>query len=229
MVINNMKIIKNLLSLSSCLRQVPLELQLKRLSAPIPVLRVRDELPLLLNVRGLRGRGVEIGVCRATFSSVMLDVWGGERYFAVDPWKEFPKDEYVDLANQPQHEQDSRFELAKSRLLRFGERVEIIRKTSFDAAAEFDSGSLDFVYIDGQHHYEAVKEDIEVWLPKLKPGGILCGHDYLNGLVDGCAFGVKRAVDEFVEGCGLPMSISLEKEFPSWFVFTSKATGKAIA
>jgi cephalosporin hydroxylase len=38
-----------------------------------------------------------------------------------------------------------------------------------------------FVVIDGAHDYKYVKADIEAWLPKVKSGGYLCGHDYLSG------------------------------------------------
>ena len=46
------------------------------------------------------------------------------------------------------------------------------------AAATYQDGSLDFVFIDGQHTYEAVCEDIDAWLSKVKPGGVLAGHDH---------------------------------------------------
>lgn len=48
---------------------------------------------------------------------------------------------------------------------------------SVDAAKKFKDESLDFVFIDAGHEYDAVKEDILAWFPKVKPGGILAGHD----------------------------------------------------
>jgi predicted O-methyltransferase YrrM len=53
-----------------------------------------------------------------------------------------------------------------------------LKMWSQDAAAKFEDGSLDLVYIDGEHTYEGVKRDIELFLPKIKPGGIISGHDY---------------------------------------------------
>jgi hypothetical protein len=50
------------------------------------------------------------------------------------------------------------------------------------------------VYIDAAHEYESVKADISAWLPKLKSGAILGGHDYLGTTEDG----VTRAVNEFI-------------------------------
>lgn len=55
-----------------------------------------------------------------------------------------------------------------------------LRMSSLDAAKLFENTSLDFVFIDAQHEYEFVKNDIVAWLPKIKAGGILAGHDYLK-------------------------------------------------
>ena len=55
--------------------------------------------------------------------------------------------------------------------------VQPIVATSIKASRGFDDGSLDFVFIDACHTYQAVKKDISSWLPKVKPGGILAGHD----------------------------------------------------
>lgn len=70
-----------------------------------------------------------------------------------------------------------------------------LKMTSIEASAKFKDNSLDFVFIDASHTYEDVKNDIINWLPKVKPGGILAGHDYYNNEYDYFP-GVKRAVDE---------------------------------
>lgn len=68
-----------------------------------------------------------------------------------------------------------------------------IKKSSVEASKLFLDKSLDFVMIDGDHSYQAVKADILSWLPKLKPGGLLAGDDYEWP-------GVKQAVHEIFEG-----------------------------
>ena len=68
------------------------------------------------------------------------------------------------------------------------------KMTSEQAAPCFTNGWLDFVYIDGNHQYEYVKNDIEMWLPKIKKGGWLGGHDYMNIDFED----VTKAVDEIV-------------------------------
>lgn len=66
-----------------------------------------------------------------------------------------------------------------------------IRLPSVEAAEQFEDGSLDAVFIDAEHTYEAVKADIAAWRPKIKKGGYLAGHDY-----SGAWPGVVRAVNE---------------------------------
>jgi predicted O-methyltransferase YrrM len=53
-----------------------------------------------------------------------------------------------------------------------------IRMTSVDASKLYEEDSLDFIFIDGAHDYNSVKEDIEHWFPKLKKGGYIAGDDY---------------------------------------------------
>lgn len=56
--------------------------------------------------------------------------------------------------------------------------INSVRMTSVEASKLYKNESLDFVFIDAAHDTESVKEDIAHWLPKVKPGGILAGHDY---------------------------------------------------
>ena len=71
--------------------------------------------------------------------------------------------------------------------------VKAIRQDSVSAANRFEDASLDMVFLDGQHEYEAVKADIYAWLPKIKPGGLLAGDDYQPSWP-----GVIQAVDELL-------------------------------
>lgn len=53
-----------------------------------------------------------------------------------------------------------------------------MRMTSMEAVEKFEDESVDFVFIDGSHEYKDIKDDIAHWLPKVKKGGVLAGHDY---------------------------------------------------
>lgn len=70
--------------------------------------------------------------------------------------------------------------------------VKIIRKFSGAASQDFKDGSVDFVFIDANHNYDPVRADIAAWLPKVRSGGIIAGHDYTAWNWPG----VKKAVDE---------------------------------
>ena len=116
---------------------------------------------------------------------------------SVDPWLEDRPENYVDIANVAQWHQDANYESAQKRLAPFGTRSTIWRMTSVEAAARIPAASLDFVYIDARHDYASVMEDLEAWYPKVRPGGLMTGHDYLDGTFDAGEFEVRRAVDEF--------------------------------
>jgi Methyltransferase domain len=142
-----------------------------RTAAKVPV---RSELPHLLNARGLLGRGAEIGVMKGNYSAHILREWRGRELISVDPWLEHP--ENADHARRV--------------LGAFGDRSRIMQTTSVEAAAQVPDAGLDFAYIDALHDYDSVKADLEAWFPKVRPGGILAGHDYPMP-------GVRAAVDEF--------------------------------
>ena len=123
------------------------------------------------------------------------------KVFAVDTWE--------GSKNEPPHQQDTYvrtgklYQLFLSNTAPVSSVVTPIRLPSVDAAKVHLDESLDVVFIDACHTYECVKEDIAAWLPKVKKGGYLAGHDYPWSHEDA----VKRAVDESLknievtEGC----------------------------
>jgi predicted O-methyltransferase YrrM len=92
-------------------------------------------------------------------------------------------------------------------------RLTAHRRPSADAAREFDDQSLDFVFIDARHTYEAASEDLAAWWPKVRPGGLIAGHDYTNSP------GVRAAVDEFVARHGLAHAFRVDRA--SWMIYRS--------
>lgn len=74
------------------------------------------------------------------------------------------------------------------------DQITTIVTTSLQASKLFENESLDFVFIDASHDYENVKADILAWMPKVKKGGILSGHDYNKHWP-----GVIQAVDELIK------------------------------
>jgi hypothetical protein len=102
------------------------------------------------------------------------------RWYAVDPWVSYPA--WQDTKNSLPPEEASAFmasayEEARQRLSRF-HHCTLLRMFSIEAAAQIPDGSLDLVYIDGNHGYDAVLEDLTRWAPKVRRGGVVSGHDY---------------------------------------------------
>lgn len=182
----------------------------------------RDELPALLNARGLFGKGVEIGVKTGVYSNELLTNWHGNELISVDPWLSADPEEYVDRSNVSQDEFERYYQKTVERLSKHGSRSTIWRMTSVEAAPRIPDHELDFVYIDARHDYESVIEDLEAWCTKVKPGGILAGHDYVDGDLPQGDFHVKSAVDGFFGTRGIPVhgteGPSVVEMFPTWIV-----------
>jgi hypothetical protein len=195
-----------------------------RFTYPSRITRVpsRDELPALLNARGLLGRGAEIGVKTGKYSDELLRYWRGAELVSIDPWLEAEWEEYVDRSNVPQDQQERNYQETRERLAPYGDRSTIWRLTSVEAAAKAEDHSFDFVYIDARHDYDSVLEDLEAWCAKVRPGGILAGHDYVDGDLPEGDFGVKSAVDEFFGARRIPVhgteGPSAVESFPTWIV-----------
>lgn len=93
--------------------------------------------------------------------------------------------------------------------------VSVIRAFSTEAAIHFSNGYFDVVYIDADHWDCA--NDIRFWWPKVKSGGLLAGHDYLDKPTDQEPNGVKRDVDSFITNSGLHLHLTQET-ISSWVI-----------
>lgn len=182
------------------------------------------------------GMGVEVGTFKGEFSKEILNVWEGTLYM-IDVWKGLGE-EYVDMSNHKNFDYEIFGETMKN-IEGFEERAIMIRASSEKASNLFYERSLDFVYIDANHAYEFVKQDIEIWFPKVKRGGYLCGHDYLKidwwndpnfadnkidkhiwsgeGKFYHGVFGVNPAVDAFCKKYGFSLTTT-DEWFGSWLI-----------
>lgn len=185
------------------------------------------------------GVGVEVGTFKGEFSKEIVRRFTGT-LFMVDVWNELG-DEYIDASNHKNFEGGVYGECMNN-IKGYEDRAIMIRANSKIASNFFEDNSLDFVYIDANHAYEFVKEDIELWYPKVKSGGYVMGHDYLlmnwdtppfaeNGLdkhiwtnkgsgdefnIYAGIFGVNPAVDEFCEKNNYNPKFT-EEWFSTWY------------
>jgi len=170
----------------------------------------------MLTRLGYKGEGAEIGVLRGNLSRFIYSRWFGKKLHLIDRWKETPG--YKDICNQSQKVQDELYESVKKSFAK-AEEVNIIRAESLEAAKQFKDGQLDWVYIDADHSYEAVKADIEAWFPKVRIGGLVSGDDYIDIISECGTFGVKSAVDEFIKqnDYKLKFSDDTDNPNPTWY------------
>jgi len=202
----------------------------------------------LINIIGKefpKGKGVEVGTFKGEFSKEIMNNWSGTLYM-VDVWRPLSNEEYLDSSNHTNFENGVYGE-AMNNIKGFEDRAVMVRATSEVAADMFEDNSLDFVYIDANHAYDYVVQDIELWYPKIKEGGYLCGHDYIRmdwyGDQNFCEnqkdkhiysgnfyhgiFGVNPAVDEFCSKHEYNPQVTKEW-FGSWWI-KKKVTSKKIA
>ncbi|KAK3252098.1 hypothetical protein CYMTET_38591 [Cymbomonas tetramitiformis] len=144
-------------------------------------MRSRGQVPALLNEEGFKV-GVELGVDSGMFSKFILMHWKTcEKHYMVDLWAPLD-DTYKDGTNnvQTKEHHDLRYETAQKNVEEFPGKYKILRNSTVEAVKYFEDESVDFIYIDARHDYMSVKEDLELWYPKIRPGGIIAGHDYLT-------------------------------------------------
>ena len=142
--------------------------------------------------------GAEVGVFEGMFTEKFCRA--GLKMYAIDPW--LP---YVGTGRtfrQP-GVQDMVYETAKERLT--GLNCEIIKKYSMDAVKDFKNESLDFVYLDGDHRFRYIAEDLAEWVTKIRKGGIVSGHDYYNTRpgARNVMCQVKAVLDAYLEAFGI--------------------------
>lgn len=183
-------------------------------------------------------KGVEIGVFKGELSKFILNNWDGTLYM-VDVWRAIDEG-YEDNSNGQNH--PNAYQETINNIKGFEERAIMIRADSKTASELFIDNSLDFIYIDANHAYDYVMEDLNLWFPKLKKGGVFSGHDYLgfdwyndkyfcpNGkdkyiytinevesIYNGI-FGVNPAVDEFCVAKNYQLNKTKEWWGTWWFI-----------
>jgi len=121
-----------------------------------------------------------------------------ESYIMVDPWTRYPDEwrEADSLSHLDDEWWNDCYTAAMKKTDPWIAKRKVYRMTSVEAAKRVENESLDLVFIDALHHYEPMMEDIRAWLPKVKPDGILSGHDWWG---DGTGYaatmeGVMRAL-----------------------------------
>jgi hypothetical protein len=177
---------------------------------PIAMTITRDDLPPLFAELGYKV-GAEIGVERGVYSEQLCKA--GLRLYAIDAWTAYRG--YREHVSQGKL--DRFYEETKQRLN--GYNCQLIRCFSIDALKLIPDGSLDFVYIDGNHEFQHTTNDIAGWSKKVRVGGIVSGHDFSRNKKKDYNCHVKDVVQAWAYSHDIhPWFITRgDKRSPSWF------------
>ena len=185
------------------------DLDSKQFLLEIPLSR-KTAFPVLLKELGVK-KGVEIGVYKGEYAEILkkanpeLDLTG------VDAWKAY--EGYNCEDGEASDLETTAYEEAKARAGKFG--FKIMKMWSMEAVKEFEDESLDFVFIDGNHDFEHVVEDVAKWSRKVRKGGIVSGHDFFKNRHD--KYGVREAIPAWCESNKIkPLFAWTGDHCPSW-------------
>ena len=172
--------------------------------------------------------GAEIGVQSGHFAANNLNKWTKcKRYYLIDVWQK--QQNYNDLANVDNKDQENLYKKTLARIDKWKDKVVVLRMFSSNASLFILDNELDFVYFDARHDYCGVSEDLKLYWPKVRYGGIMAGRDYTYGGNHNdqdwtiCANGshilgsVKRAVNEFADEHGYQVHL-LPRDRHSWMI-----------
>lgn len=161
---------------------------------------------------------IEIGTWRGDFANLMCSKLQPNKFYAVDPFALYEgytdKPDVNEFGNQKNLDAlAARVAERVSKMLPDGRSV-LLRDMSCNAVNQFADNTVDVVYVDADHKYEPVLADIRAWYAKVKPGGILCGDDYIEGShIE--KFGVIQAVKDFAVENNLAFAVTSGPN-PSW-------------
>lgn len=165
----------------------------------------RNQLAALLRELDFK-KGVEVGVAAGEYSEILSHYNPQMTVIGIDPF--VPYKGYQDYKRQKTL--DGLEQSAMDVSIRQSNYI-LIKQFSMDVLGDFEDNSLDFVYIDANHAEPFVSQDIEGWYKKVRPRGILAGHDYIK--LRGHACDVIKAVNRFTK----------EKFIYPWFVLGREA------
>lgn len=152
--------------------------------------------------------GAEVGVADGRYSLTLLQTIPNLRLVCVDPWEPYRGN----TRGGPREQHERNYRLAQERLVPYG--AMLVRSKSMDAIRLVAPESLDFVYLDANHSYRYIRNDIAEWSTRVRRSGVIAGHDFYE-FRDG---GVVEAVTEFTQENGITdWAITDEREPSFWW------------
>jgi len=149
-----------------------------------------------MNMKEGKLTGVEIGTFRGVNAHAILSFLPMETLYLVDPYLQYEEYSEAWIPNHTQSDFNDDYDMAKKRLRKYKNKIRFIKMKADEAITIscLIPDGLDFVYVDGNHDYEYVKRDLELYYPKLRTGGVIGGDNFEVEFQ-----GVPRAVLEFID------------------------------
>jgi predicted O-methyltransferase YrrM len=187
-------------------------------------LKSREEFPILIKQMGYK-KLCEVGVNKGYFFFI-LALSDPDHLVGVDVWDKYDEEAYSHHPDHyhkiyPHDENKILRKLAQSWAEETYLKADIIVNFSVEAAKQFEDDYFDFVYIDANHTYEGVIADLEAWYPKVRKGGMVAGHDYMNYSWDGgktmmcCKDGINYFLKKY--GREKDFILTMEKRHKSFY------------
>lgn len=184
----------------------------------------RDQVATLFSELGYRN-GLEVGVFKGKFSEVLCKENPKAQVYGIDPWLLSAHPTGVFVNGETQYYFDKCYNETIQRMKPY-KNYQIIKEYSVEAAKKFGDGSLDFIYIDAGHDFLNFTQDLGYWLPKIRKGGIMSGHDFAyypfdkyihvkSVLLTYCACYHIKPI--FVAGAEAKISGTIRDRYRSWF------------
>lgn len=174
----------------------------------------------------------EIGVYKGKFSKKILRMTRPSTLSLIDAWDidvergHIPHKDQLDKTGFNSYAKKLPLTLKPYSL---SSRIKTHHGLSVPMARNFEDGELDWIYVDADHSYEGVLADLEAWSKKVRPDGLIFGHDFTNqpsAIRDG--FGVIKAVQDFVTQHGYHFLLLTTDYFPT-FVLCKDPNGFALS
>lgn len=199
---DTLEVIKEMFQFDINQDQMPIHLQGDR----------RIDLPRIFKNSGFTN-GAEIGVWEGEYSRTLVRRVPNLHLYCIDPWKSYG--DFHETCNDDAI-MEAAYEKTKEELK--GRNVTIFRCESKDAVLNVPDGSLDFVFIDGNHNLPYTIADLHTWIPKVRKGGIISGHDYLVKRYPPSDIHVKIAINAWTDAYLIrPWFLLVRSRWPTWF------------
>jgi len=142
----------------------------------------------------------EVGVALGNNSASILSMFNVKQMYLIDPYIAYLIPYRWKSKVVPESFNQKRLQTAHKKLKKWDSICTWLEERSVDAVSKIPDDHLDFLYIDGEHSYQAYNQDLTLYYPKMKKGGILAGHDFTGNWL-----GVVRAVLDFAESYHLKL------------------------